>query len=607
MQKNIVIGINWEQNSSACLMINGEIIGACSEERFSRIKNDERYPKKSIDWLLKKFSIKKKEISAVCFISKIWAPGYILTRHYTTFSMDDYIYEQKNIWYPRIYEKKSISQIKVFKDKLDLNQFPGKKFWNKIVKKFEKTTDHVSNKDNIIIGQKIRSDVAGIHLKISKEKIHFIDHSFGHACYAYFASRKKYSKSLVTTMDAFGDNVNYSAYRVLKRGEKIQFKKIVSGGDFIIGRLYRYVTLILGLKPNEHEYKVMGLAPYTKRIYCEQILKIFRKIQIVKGIKFKYLNKPKDSYFAIKKFLDGRRFDSIAGALQIYTEELISKWYSNIISKSKIRNVYLAGGVAMNVKANLENKKSNKINTFFIPPSPDDTSQSIGACYAFYYSKFKKSPKPLLNAYLGPEAKIKKLNEKKVSKKKYLIIKKNINFQAAKLLTKGKVIARCVGRAEFGARSLGNRSILANPSYSEIKKKINESVKNRDFWMPFAASTTQNYAKKYFIKNKKFDEENYNYMTNCLDSTKLGKQKIPAALHPYDYTCRPQILSKNQNKSYEELIKLFAKTSKIYAILNTSLNFHGKPIINDENEAYQVLEKTQLDGLILEDMLLIKK
>ena len=96
------------------------------------------------------------------------------------------------------------------------------------------------------------------------------------------------------------------------------------------------MTLILGLKPNEHEYKVMGLAPYTKRIYCEQILKIFRKIQIVKGIKFKYLNKPKDSYFAIKKFLDGRRFDSIAGALQIYTEELISKWYSNIISKSKI-------------------------------------------------------------------------------------------------------------------------------------------------------------------------------------------------------------------------------------------------------------------------------
>ena len=133
--REIIIGINWEQNSTASLMINGEIVACVSEERFSRVKNDERYPYHSINWFLKKFEIKKNEITNVCFISKVWAPGYILTRHYTTFSIKDYLLEQKKIWYPRIYLNKKVSQINVFKNKIDFNQFPGIKFWKKIFNK----------------------------------------------------------------------------------------------------------------------------------------------------------------------------------------------------------------------------------------------------------------------------------------------------------------------------------------------------------------------------------------------------------------------------------------------------------------------------------------
>ena len=139
----IILGINWEQNSSASLMIDGKIVGCSSEERFSGVKNDERYPLKAINWLLKKYKIKKSSIDEICFISTVWAPGYILTRHYTTFSIDDYVNEQNQIWFPRIYQNRSTSQMKTFDHKIDNKQFPGPNFWNPIIKKYKKIKDHV--------------------------------------------------------------------------------------------------------------------------------------------------------------------------------------------------------------------------------------------------------------------------------------------------------------------------------------------------------------------------------------------------------------------------------------------------------------------------------
>ena len=609
---SILIGINWEQNATAALMINGKIIACVSEERFTRVKNDERYPINAINWIIKEFDINKKDIEAICVISNIWSPGYILTRHYTNFSIKDYIDEQNLIWFKRIYKKKKISQVGVFKKKLNLKQFPGTKFWKRVVNKIKNTNDHTSNNELVEYGKNIRKDVIKKHLNIEEDKIKFIDHAFGHASFAYFSRNYETKNSLVLTLDAFGDGVNYSARIYSIKKGKLFIKKLVQGNSFIIGRLYRYVTLILGFKPNEHEYKVMGLAPYAKSKHANDVKNVFKKYQEVKGLHFKFLKKPKDLYFQVKKELISFRFDNIAAGLQSYTEELILKWIKNLILKTKIYNICLAGGVAMNVKTNmLISSISNKIN-LYVPPSPDDSSQAMGACYAYQVMKYKENSfekcSPISDAYLGPRENMQKINkiiQKRLLSKEYKIIKKNINLNAAKLLAKNKIVGRFCGRAEFGARSLGNRSILANPNNILVKKKINETIKNRDFWMPFAASIVQNKVKKYFDQN--INVKNYNYMTNCTNTIKKDADDLAAAIHPYDKTCRPHVITKNQNKDYEDLIRKFGKITGIYAVLNTSFNLHGFPIVNSVEDAIDIFSKSNLEALIVENYLIIKK
>ena len=606
--RNIIIGINWEQNSTAAIMINNKLVGCVSEERFSNVKNDERYPKKAIDWLIKNFQVKKYEIKSINFISNFWSPSYPLIRHYSKFSTEDYIREQNEVWFPRIYNKKKISQLKVFQKKIDINQYPGSQYWKKYVNYLKKNNDHASEKKILDLGKKIRSEIVCNHLKVSQKKINFIDHSTGHAAYAYFSKKNKSKKTLVLTLDAFGDHINYSA-RVfnINSNNTLTSKKIVEGNDFIIGRLYRYVTLILGLKPNEHEYKVMGLAPYCKPNYSKKIIDIFEKFQKVRGIKFSYIKKPKDFYFEIKKCLDGQRFDTIASGLQTYTENLIIQWIKNLIKKTKINNICIAGGVSMNVKANMLIAKINKKIDLFVPACPDDASQAMGACYAQLLNKDKKNFKDSFidNAYLGPKPnQLTKTMKLALKKSGYKIVEKNHIKKSAKLLHSNMILGRFCGNAEFGARALGNRSILANPNNLEVKNKINDKIKSRDFWMPFAASVPEKYAKKYFFLDSSF--ESYKYMTNCVDTTEIGKTKLAAAIHPYDKTCRPHIIKKGDNDEYENLILEFGKITNTYALLNTSFNQHGYPIINTLNQAINILKKSNLDGLILSNCLIYK-
>jgi len=602
----IYLGINWEQNSTASLMIDGKIVGCISEERFTRKKNDESYPYNSINWLLKEFNIKKNDINAICYISEAWSPAYILTRHYTQMSIQDYIDEQNKIWYPRLYENKKVSELTVFKKKLDLNQFPGKKYWSKKIKNYLKLTEHANNIKLIEIGKNIRREIVSKHLGINFKNIFFIDHSKGHIFYGYFSNNKK-ENSISISMDAFGDFVNYRAVNFYYKKNKLFFKEIVKGGNFIIGRLYRYVTLILGLKPNEHEYKVMGLAPYTKKEYFQNITNMFFSLQDVNGINFQNKSKIPDFYFYIKKLLDGKRFDAIAGGLQDYTEKLVNKWINNLIIKTNSFNLSLSGGVAMNVKNNLKISENKKIKNVFVPPSPDDSSQSIGACYVHYYNVHEKRPKPLDNAYLGYKIVDEEVNKilKKLDTSKYKIINKNINQKAVQLLIKNKIIARCVDRAEFGARALGNRSILAHPSNEEVKKNINEKIKNRDFWMPFAASVMDKYAKDYFYLNS--DLKSYKYMTSCVKTKPKYIKKLKAGLHPYDDTCRPQVVFKKDNNNYYDLIDKFGKKTGVYALLNTSFNLHGYPLVNTPNDAIKVFKSSNLDALILGKHLIIKR
>ena len=611
--KKYYLGINWEQNSSASLFEYGKLIAAISEERLSRVKNDERYPKKAINWLLSEHNIDKNDIGAVIFVSTQWAPSWILARHYTTFSISDYLKEQYEIWKPTFYDGKTVSPLDIFKEKLDLDQFPGKDFWNEVVKQYDGTTAHPSDQDLEEFGQQVRKDV--VHNHLGNVEVHFMDHSFCHNAYAYFSQPNRTDEFLSLSLDAFGDGVNYSAVTFTPNKDRIKSEIIVTGGDFIIGRIYRYITLILGLKPNEHEYKVMGMAPYCKLKYFEPLLEKFKTIQDVEDLHFQYINRPKDHFFAIREMLFGERFDTIAGALQAYTEYLVSNWVTNLTNKTNINRICYAGGIAMNVKANMIISKLDNVETVSIPPTPDDTSQAIGAVYSYLHNNYPEIElKPLASPYLGRRAycsdldlqsQIKESLKRHGTEDDIIIIEKDCISLAAQILSKGAVLGLMWGQEEFGARALGNRSIIANPSDPKIKKKINEAVKDRDFWMPFAASILESHAEDYLNLDNHIN--NYVYMTNTSYATKVGSEKIPAALHPYDDTCRPHIVLEGSNPRYEELLNSFGKITGTYALLNTSLNLHGLPICSTLDDGIDVFVLSELDGLLLDNCLCMKR
>lgn len=600
-----VLGINWEQNSSIALFESGRCLAAVSNERFSRKKNDETYPKEAIEWALEKFNV---DVQALCvvFVSKTWSPAWILMRHYTSFDIADYLREQNEFWYPRFYQEKNPSIFDIFSDKLDLDQFPGASFWGEVVKRYDQRSGHVSDFDSEGLGQQIRCEVIRKHL--GKVDVFFMDHSSCHTSYAYFSQPDRSQPRLTVSIDAYGDGVNYSARIYRPSKGKIEIEKVVESGDCIIARLYRYITLILGLKPNEHEYKVMGLAPYTKEKYYLPILEKFLALQDVDGIFFKYKKKPRDLFFSIRQMLFSERFDAVAGALQAYTERLTSTWVRNLVETTGVRDICMAGGVAMNVKANLAISAMEEVNSLWVPPAPDDTSQAIGAAYHFLHSHQGVSPLPLEGPYLGREPGLRSLQE--VAEQYgnaglHTVISDDYISCAAKILASGGVLGIVWGREEFGARALGNRSIVADPRGVAVKEKINEKIKDRDFWMPFAASILEDYAATYLMLDDK--PQTYGYMTKSCCTTELGSVALSAGIHPYDKTCRPHIVVKGSNPDYESLINAFGRLTGTYALLNTSLNVHGSPICSTFEDAMGVFDVGQLDGLLFSDGLLVRK
>ena len=218
----IILGVCLSFQSSACLLIDGEIKLATSEERFSRIKNDESYPINSINYLLSQYKISSNEIDKVAIISKGWTPGYLMVRRFSKFSYLDRKKEEKLIWYPRLYQKNNkVSLIGAFKDKIDYDQFPGKIFWKKVFNNLKNENDHVTSKKLLSYGKEIRTNIVQKHLNILREKIEFIDHSYGHICYSYYSKAKKNNKTTCVSIDAYGDNVNYSVWTFNKKKGKI--------------------------------------------------------------------------------------------------------------------------------------------------------------------------------------------------------------------------------------------------------------------------------------------------------------------------------------------------------------------------------------------------
>ena len=588
--------------SSACLIINNKLVAATHEERFTRVKNEIIFPSKAIKYCLRKAGIKAKDLDYVALASFISPFDDTLTRK-NTWSVKDYLKEQNKIWKPYLVDKihkHKKSVLEVFPKKINWNMYP-KNYWKKNYK--------VKNIQKKFLND--REKIVAKFLGIDKSKVIRLDHHTCHAFYSYYASPFVGKKVLALTVDGFGDGLNSTIGVFDKKGN---YKRFYKTNMCAIARIYRYMTLLLGMKPNEHEYKMMGLAPYGRKKYASKALEVFKSTLTVEGIKFKWKVKPSDSYFWFKKKLEGERFDNIAWAVQTWVEELLVKWVKNCIKKFKISNVAISGGVALNVKAMGKISQQKEVKNLFVGGSASDESLALSAGINLLYNIAKNQNKEfnlenfsrIDTLYLGPENSFEdEKNEiKKLKRKKLRIFNKVDHNVIAKYLSKGKIIARCSGRMEFGQRALGNRSILADPRKLEIKEKINSAIKNRDFWMPFAPVIQKKLASKYLINPKNIQSP---HMTIGFQTTKEGYKNMIAACHPADKSARAQILEKKHNPKLYDIIEKFREITGVGALLNTSFNLHGFPIVNNVKDALYVFKNSDLDGLILNNFFILKK
>lgn len=263
----------------------------------------------------------------------------------------------------------------------------------------------------------------------------------------------------------------------------------------------------------------------------------------------------------------------------------------------------------MNIKAMGKIAELDEVEDIFVGGSASDESMAIsaGICLAEDLSEnWDSNINPIDNLYLGQEATIEEEQQtiNSLNKDKYIILDSFDSKYIANLLAGGKVLARCAGRMEFGQRALGNRSILADPKDMRVKETINKMVKNRDFWMPFAPIVMDKYVDRYLINPKKLNSP---YMTIGFDTTEEGYEAMLAACHPADKSARPEMLTKALNPKMYEIMEEFEAITGRGAVLNTSFNLHGYPIVNTPSEAVYVLENSGLDGLILNNYLIMKR
>ncbi len=586
--------------ATASMYVDGQIVACASQERYSRKKNDESYPFDAINHCLRHAGVSgPEEIDLVAVGSMMHDVWHRLAHYYSGFSYADRLEEQYIYWRPRLYEGKKIVWHELYRDKLDFDQYPGN--WRELTKKLSDGY-YLSTEDEVIVRGHI-ADTISNHIGISSDKVVFVDHHKAHAAYAYFASPFRSGKTLVLTMDAFGDG--NSASISIGEGNSLKQVKTISHSDFQIARIYRYVTLLLGMKPDEHEFKVMGLAPYCKPETYKKAYEIFSEFMYVDGLDFKIKNRPQDLYLHFRDKLEGVRFDGIAGGLQKYVEDLLVEWVGNVVHAYGINRVVLAGGVAMNIKAVQKISEMDCIDRLFVPPSPGDESLGMGAAYdcAAMYEEVK----PLTSAYLGDDVsdeEVKQLvAEIKASNSGYQIVENASPRVIAQKLAEGRVLGRCVGKMEFGARSLGNRAIIADARSSKMIKVINEKIKNRDFWMPFAPAILKESADKYLINPKELDSP---YMTIAFNTKDIASEDLRAGIHPADSTARPQFVDSLTNPKFHELISEFELLTGAAGVLNTSFNLHGEPIVRTPKDAYRVFVLTDLDDLLIGNTLISK-
>jgi len=564
-----IIGIHDGHNCGATLVQNGAIVASVCEERLSRKKNEVGYPKYSINDVMRIGGIGIDEIDAVVFAS--------LFMHLPEFLRDI------KPWYRVGIEDQ--------KRNADITDSYKKQIFD--TRKSERILDVCT------------------HLGISEDKVSFVEHHTAHLSAAYYTAPKQHNLPVLgLTCDGAGDGLS-ATVSVCKNNT---FNRISETGRHAsLGKIYSRVTMMMGMKPWEHEYKLMGLAPYADPKITESATDVLRNLLYVDKDSVEFKKKGELSTNYIYDYLNDSfkevRFDVIAAATQKITEELLVEWVRAAIEKTGIHDLVCGGGVFMNVKANMLIAQLPEVDSMYVMPSGGDESLSIGAALYCYYKStgdLNYSSSILKHIYLGGLV----CDEDNVIETLYnnedvdVTSPERIDEEIAELLAKGKVVARCRGAMEWGARSLGNRSILSSAeNYSRVDY-INKMVKVRDFWMPFAPSILEESAARYFDDPKDLKPW---FMTFGYPVNERHYSDLTAASHPRDHTIRPQVVSKDANPDYHKLISHFEHLTGRGVILNTSFNLHGEPIVYSASDAVRVFLKSGLEYLALDNYLLRKK
>ena len=600
----IILGIADSHESHACIVKNGVLISAISEERITREKSDIGYPKNSINQVIKNTKISPKDIDLVCFAGE--NPSSIfqaLYKNTSRMSVQDHIKLQHNYWWPILFEGKQKNLINQFESFLGLvpkvKKDPYYRYYTEAKKKYSHDVFHP---DLLKFGNDLRKKTVMKHLGILENKIQFFRHEDCHKVYGFHSSVNQTKEALIFTIEGLGDD---SSATVSKINHK-NIKEYWSSREVNLGRLYKFVTLLLGMLPSQHEYKVMGLAPYGTEYHGKRSLKIFRSLAYVKGTKILATNKYKDLYFSLKNTLEGERFDGIAWALQKFTEEILCKWIKNNIKQHSIDHIILSGGVAQNIKAIKSIADMKEVKSIWAGPISGDGSLGIGAAWMGCRQN-KNNVNGLNTVYLGSsydKLSINKAINKYNLKDKFSLDYKITNKKIADLIYKGKIIARFSGKMEFGQRALGNRSIIADPRTIKSVEKINQKVKYRDFWMPFTPSILYEDC-KYILKNNK---NIYSpFMTMAFNVNKKYIDLLQGVIHPSDKTIRPQMLKKEDNPNYYDLISSFKDISGLGVLLNTSFNLHGDAIVETPGQAIETFLKSSIDILLFDHVCILRK
>jgi len=589
MDDYYVLGMTLGHNSTAALTHDGRVLACASEERFARVKNIYGYPEKAVHYCLRQAGITPRDLSLVVLSSHITPPLKHTSEGLREASRDD---ATSFSWFS------ALSQLRGRLGRVKSLETLG---YRSVAPLLAKMT------------HKRRVEILSSLLDVPKEKFLSSEHHLTHAFSAIFSSpffQHAEEKMLVITVDGEGDMLSSSVG--IFDPSTLHYHRIASSSySESLGHFYSAITSYLGMRVLEHEYKVMGLAPYS---YTPQADALYQKLREYVWVDddLRLRTKIHSHHFdrLFDKLFKGVRFDYIAAAAQKLVEVLLVELVSKAITKTRLSTVLLAGGVFMNVKANYEILKLPEVRKLFVMPSCGDESLPLGSCYYGTWLHNRESLKtlpPLSHLYLGPEYSSehieKALQQHAFGYKHY---GKRINVELSRLLAEGHVVGRFDGRMEFGARALGNRSILSDASNADAVEVINRMIKKRDFWMPFAPSILEEHAHLYIRHPELLQKTSSPFMMLTFETTPLARKDLKAAMHPYDKTIRPQLVSKAVNPKYYELLMYFLKRTGRYGFLNTSFNIHGEPIVCSPEDALHTLQESGLQYLSLGEFLVWK-